>query len=131
MGEGEALACLFACERWHIYLWGTRSTLRTDRSLRTDHQAVVALLAAGKSSRCPLHICRWSTRLMYYDFNIEYCKGSENRVADALSRLPLQNNNSTTLDEEIVSLITTVVDKQTVQAAIASNETLPQGWPQK
>lgn len=68
---------------------------------------------------------------MYYDFNIEYCKGSENRVADALSRLPLQNNNSTTLDEEIVSLITTVVDKQTVQAAIASDETLPQGWPQK
>lgn len=132
VGEREALACLFACERWHIYLWGRRFTLRT------DHQAVVALLAAGNSGRRPLRISRWSARLIYYNFHIKCCKGSENRVADALSRLPLQHDSPTVQEEEIVSLVTTVVDKQTVQAATASDDALQRvihyvtrGWPPK
>ena len=29
-GEKEALSCLFATERWHIFLWGRRFWLRTD-----------------------------------------------------------------------------------------------------
>ncbi|XP_077538135.1 uncharacterized protein LOC144150167 [Haemaphysalis longicornis] len=131
VGEREALACLFACEKWHIFLWGRRFTLRT------DHQAVVALLAAGDSGRRPLRISRWSARLLYYNFDIEYCKGSENLVADALSRLPIQTGQELQ-EEEIVSLVTSVVDKETVQLATKADVTLQKvaeyvskGWPDK
>nr|XP_054917172.1 uncharacterized protein K02A2.6-like [Dermacentor andersoni]XP_054921513.1 uncharacterized protein K02A2.6-like isoform X1 [Dermacentor andersoni] len=132
VGEREALACLFACEKWHVYLWGRRFTLRT------DHQAVVALLSAGDSGRRPLRISRWSARLLYYNFQIEYCKGSENLVADALSRLPVKDSQNVVQEEEIVSLVTSVVDKETVQLATSTDETLQkvskclaEGWPSK
>ena len=34
VGEREALACIWACERWHTYLYGRLFILRT------DHQAL-------------------------------------------------------------------------------------------
>eukprot|EP00118_Oscarella_pearsei_P020264 m.218920 g.218920 ORF g.218920 m.218920 type:complete len:1393 (+) comp39915_c0_seq7:688-4866(+) len=78
--EREALACLWACERWDMYLYGRRFTLRT------DHQALVALLSTGGSGRRPLRLHRWADRLMQYNFHMVYRPGKENRVADALSR---------------------------------------------
>ncbi|XP_070392639.1 uncharacterized protein [Dermacentor albipictus] len=132
VGEREALACLFACEKWHVYLWGRRFTLRT------DHQAVVALLSAGDSGRRPLRISRWSARLLYYNFQIEYCIGSENLVADALSRLPVKDSQNVVQEQGIVSLVTSVDDKETVQLATSTDETLQkvskclaEGWPSR
>lgn len=52
VGEREALACLWACERWHNYLWGRRFTLQT------DHQALVTLLATRGTGHRPLRITR-------------------------------------------------------------------------
>lgn len=71
------------CEKCHVYLWGRHFILRT------DHQALIALLTAGAVGRRPLRISRWCARLLY-NFTVQYCKGSNNVVADALSRLPLQ-----------------------------------------
>lgn len=48
VGEREALACLWACERWHVYLYGRVFTIRT------DHQALTALLATKGSGNIPL-----------------------------------------------------------------------------
>jgi hypothetical protein len=39
--EREGLACLWACEHWHFYLYGRRFTLIT------DHQALKTMLTAG------------------------------------------------------------------------------------
>ncbi|KAL2077907.1 hypothetical protein ACEWY4_025592 [Coilia grayii] len=47
VGDREALACLWACERWHVYLYGRAFTICT------DHQALTALLAT-KGSGCYL-----------------------------------------------------------------------------
>uniref|UniRef100_A0A224YP72 RNA-directed DNA polymerase n=1 Tax=Rhipicephalus zambeziensis TaxID=60191 RepID=A0A224YP72_9ACAR len=131
-GEREALACLFACEKWHVYLWGRHFTLRT------DHQALVTLLSAGSEGRRPLRISRWCARLLYYNFTVQYCKGSHNVVADALSRLPLQLPVSPELEEEIISLVTPCITKPELQAATAADTTLQQvlpyianGWPEK
>ena len=58
-GKREALACIFACEHWLVFLFGRKFTLRT------DHQAL---------------IYRWSDRLHHYDFDIQYIAGSKNQI---------------------------------------------------
>ena len=78
--EREALACLWACERWHFYLYGRRFTLVT------DHQALKTLLTAGGSGHRPLRLHRWSDRLFQYTFDVVFRPGRENCVADWLSR---------------------------------------------
>lgn len=85
VGEREALACVWACEHWHVYLWGRPFILRT------DHAALVTLLSTKGTGHRPLRIARWSSRLLCYNYIMEYGKGSENVVADALSRLPLES----------------------------------------
>ena len=78
--EREALACMWACERWHFYLYGRRFTLVT------DHQALKTLLTAGGSGHRPLRLHRWSDRLFQYTFDVVFRPGRDNHVADCLSR---------------------------------------------
>ena len=35
VGEREALACVFALEKWHVFLWGRKFVIRTDHSALT------------------------------------------------------------------------------------------------
>lgn len=81
-GEREALACLFAIERWHVLLFGRNFRLRT------DHQALVTLLGSTGTGRAPMRIARWIERLRAYNFTVEYKSGVTNYVPDMLSRLP-------------------------------------------
>ena len=48
-GEREALACMWACERWHLYLYGCQFTLRT------DHQALTSLLSSTGTGHKPVN----------------------------------------------------------------------------
>ena len=84
--EKEALACVWACEKWHLYLFGRQFTLRT------DHSALTTLLCRGNKGQKPLRISRWYSRLLRYDFEVQYIPGTKNQVPDALSRLPLENS---------------------------------------
>ena len=72
IGERETLACIFACEHWHVFIFGRKFILRT------DHQAFTTLLATSGSGHRPLRIYRWSDRLHQYDFDIQYTAGSKN-----------------------------------------------------
>lgn len=101
-GEKEALACVWACEKWHVYLFGRRFVLRT------DHSALTSLLGRGCKGQKPLRISRWYSRLLNYDFDLIYIQGKHNQVADALSRLPLANDGENEdLDEvKIISSLT-------------------------
>ena len=95
--EKEALACVWACERWNTYLWGRKFTLRT------DHQALVTLLSAKGSDRQSLRISRWACRLLKYNYTMQFKKGSENTVADALSRIPMcATENEIDVQDEII-----------------------------
>jgi hypothetical protein len=77
--EKELLALVTAVQHWWPYLLGNTFTVRT------DHQALKFQLEQkiGTPSQQ-----RWLSKLIGYDFVIEYKAGSENCVADALSRLP-------------------------------------------
>ncbi|KAJ8347520.1 hypothetical protein SKAU_G00261090 [Synaphobranchus kaupii] len=78
VGEREALACVWASKRWHLYLYGRHYVLRM------DHQALTALLTA--LGHKPLHLHRWGERLRHYDFEPKFTPGRDNVVADLLSR---------------------------------------------
>ena len=86
VGEREALACIWAIEHWHYYLYGRKFVLRT------DHSALTSLLGAGSTGRKPMRLLRWTERLQEYNYDIVFRPGKDNSVADFLSR-PVQNNS--------------------------------------
>nr|XP_033504307.1 trace amine-associated receptor 5-like [Epinephelus lanceolatus] len=80
VGEREALACVWVCERWRLSLYSRQFTLRT------NHQALTTLLSALGSGHRPLRLHRWGERLRQYDYQLKFTPGSGNVVADLLSR---------------------------------------------
>jgi len=80
VSEREALACIWACERWHVCTYGRVLILRT------DHQALKTLLTSGGSGHRPLRLRRWHDRLMQYNDIVEYWPARLHAVPDCLSR---------------------------------------------
>ncbi|XP_076390250.1 uncharacterized protein LOC143264943 [Megachile rotundata] len=81
--ELKALAIVSALEKFRVYLIGIRFTIKTDcNSLK---------LLADKRDLNP-RIGRWFIRLSEYNYNIEHHSADHNRVADALSRHPVDGD---------------------------------------
>ena len=96
--EKEALACLWACEKWEKFLLGRHFYLRT------DHKPLTFLLSKHWQGRQSAKFGRWIARLDPFDFTLQYRAGEENEVADFLSRHPLQASNET-IDEDDDSFV--------------------------
>lgn len=77
--EQELLAIITALTTWKHYLSGTTVPVR----VRTDHKSLVHFrtqpMISGRQTR-------WLETLANFDYVIEYVKGDENGVADAMSR---------------------------------------------
>ena len=80
--EKEALVVVWACERFHIYLYGKPFTLFT------DHKPLEIIYSP--KSKPPPRIERWALHLQPYQFTIVHMAGKTN-PANVLSRLPLDN----------------------------------------
>ena len=78
--EREALAVVWACEHFDIYLRGA-----TSFDVITDHKPLVTIWA---KPRPPLRIERWGLRLQPYKMVIKYRPGRDN-PADFMSRHPI------------------------------------------
>jgi hypothetical protein len=111
VGELEALACVFACERWHLCLYGRKFLIRT------DHKSLISLLTTPGSGRKPMRYSRWYARLLRYTFEIEHVAGQDNVMPDMLSRLPA----NTTEEPEVLISAVTITD---IQEAIKEHEPL-------
>ena len=76
--EKEALGVVWACERFHVYVYGMKFVIET------DHKPLEVIY--GPRSRPCARIERWFLRLQPYDFIVIHKPGREN-IADPLSRL--------------------------------------------
>ncbi len=104
VGEREALACVWATERWHLYLYGRHFILRT------DHQVLTTLLSASGSGHKPLRLHRWGEHLRQYDYQLKFTPGRDNVVADLLSRsiiapAPATSPSSYDVEPEFIQML--------------------------
>lgn len=77
--EREALAVIWAIQKYRGYLDGRTFTLITDNQALT-------WMRKTKDTNSKVH--RWFLLLMGYDFKLHHCPGQANQAADALSRNP-------------------------------------------
>jgi len=75
--ETELMALVFAIHKWRSYLLGRPLIVKT------DHQSLKFLLKQRIATPAQQ---KWLAKLMGYAFVVEYKKGSDNKVVDALSR---------------------------------------------
>ena len=95
--EREALALVWACERFHVYLYGKHF------ELETDHKPLEVIYSS--KSQPSARIQRWVLRLQPYEFTVMYRPGPQN-IADALSRLTQEiSNESKNVAEECIRYV--------------------------
>ena len=69
--EREALAVVFGCEHFRLFLYGIHFTIYS------DHKPLVSIFE-NPNSNCPARLERWRLRLQSYDFQIRYRPGHDN-----------------------------------------------------
>ena len=120
--EKEALACLWACEKWEKFLLGRHFFLRT------DHQPLTFLLKKHWQGRQSAKFGRWIARLDPFDFTLQYRAGTENEVADFLSRHPLQTSSNTIDNDEDSFVVHRIANDgfsiESIRDATSSDSTL-------
>lgn len=79
--EQELLAIFYSIKHFRPYIYGTRF------KIRSDHKPLVYLFSLKDPSS---RLTRIRLELEEYDFQIEYIKGTTNVVADALSRVTIE-----------------------------------------
>ena len=83
--ERELLAVVYACERFHTYLYGR------DFTVESDHKPL-EMIQKKNLTAAPARLQRMLLRLQHYRLDIKYRPGKEMLLVDALSRLPSKHN---------------------------------------
>jgi len=101
--EKELLAIVWAVKHFRPYLYGKKF------KILTDHKPLIYLFNfTNPTSR----LTKFRLQLEEYDFYVEYIKGKENVVADALSRITLTSQDLKKMHENTISVMTRAQSKQ-------------------
>ena len=88
--EREALAVLFACQKYHYYLHGMHF------DIITDHKPLLGIYSP--TANPPPRIEKWALKLQPYDFTLRYQPGHLN-ITDFMSRSPSEEADDHLLDD--------------------------------
>ena len=98
--EKELLGIVFACERFHQFIFG--ATVEAE----TDHKPLISLFKKPLNN-CPIRVQRMLLRLQKYDLKVYYTPGKQLIPADTLSRSNIKPKNA---DKQITNDIELHVD---------------------
>jgi len=122
--EREALAIVFGCEKYHLYLLGSKFTVLT------DHKPLLPMFN-NPHATLPARIERWVLRLQQYNKTLTYRPGKDN-PADYGSRHPVEQsscNRATKVAEEYINFVASMaspvaMDISTIKEHTKSDELL-------
>ena len=89
--EKEALALVWACERFNLYVYGR------EFELETDHKPLECIFR--RTSKSSARIERWVLHLQCHNYRVVYRPGKTN-IVDALSRLNQTNPKDPSSEKE-------------------------------
>lgn len=92
--EKEMLSIIVGCEKFDQYIYGHKVLIET------DHKPLVSITKKPIHTT-PKRLQRMLLRLQKYDVELQYKKGKEMHIADALSRA-YPNNSTPKVDEQSV-----------------------------
>ncbi len=100
--EKEALACMWAVEKFDKYLLGVPFTLHTDQHALRQ---VLGSPTQAASKRKTSKFIHWAECLSAYNFMLAYCPGKVNFVPGMLSWLPLPTQGPALQDTLVTCLV--------------------------
>lgn len=111
--EREALAIVWACEHYDIYLRGAKSF-----KVITDHKPLEKIWEKPKPT---LRIERWGLRLQPYKLKIQYRRGEDN-PADYMSRHPISSKTVKTVESKVAEEYVNFIKDEAVMKAMNMDE---------
>ena len=130
--EKEMLAIVFACEKFHNYIYGR------EVEVETDHKPLIYIFKKPLHE-CPARLQRMRLRLQQYQLKVCYKKGCELYIADTLSRAYLVSKNDDSLEEKLeVHIILPMSTERLEQLRVMTSKdpilqvmktTIEVGWP--
>lgn len=92
--EKELFAILFGCKKFHQYIYGSNVTVET------DHKPLVTLFDKPLF-KIPPRLQRFMLCLQSYNLSVQYRPGRDLKIADTLSRAPLDDTALSEIDKEV------------------------------
>ena len=101
--ERETLSIVFACEKFHEYVYGQHF------DVFNDHQPLKSIFSKPLG-KAPARLQRFLLRLQRYDFTMHYQQGKDAYITDALSRAALPDNTPEIPDKELSAFVHSVIN---------------------